>query len=74
MEDWYEPDIFRGHVREPSARDLNYIAKDINLANPTIIGRNWTAGAGKIMRVIDYALRPFPSLCSDLYLIGVKRT
>src|SRR5262249_31298523 len=29
MEDWYEPEKFRGHVREPSLADLCYIAEDI---------------------------------------------
>src|SRR5262245_4681365 len=29
LQDWYEPDVFRGHVREPTVDDLRYIARDM---------------------------------------------
>jgi 2-polyprenyl-3-methyl-5-hydroxy-6-metoxy-1,4-benzoquinol methylase len=75
MADWYEQDVFRGHVREPDVDDLRYIARDIGLENVRIIGRNWagyatTGPIRKAMPLIDRVLRFRPSLCSDLYLLG----
>lgn len=78
MEDWYEPEFFRGHVREPDVDDLRYIARDLGLVDVEILGRNW-AGRCSPRRAIraatalaDRWLRLRPSLCSDLYLIGRK--
>lgn len=79
LDDWYEANTFRGHVREPNIRDLRYIAKDMGLIDVTIFGRNWLGlASGKWMvrsltRFLDHPLRLFPSLCSNLYLIGRKR-
>ncbi len=78
MAHWYETERFRGHVREPDVDDLRYIARDMNLTDVEILGRNW---AGYLSRnrwmqlataLIDRPLRLRPSLCSDLYLIGRK--
>ncbi|MBV9124902.1 MAG: methyltransferase domain-containing protein, partial [Planctomycetes bacterium] len=78
MTDWYEPEVFRGHVREPSVADLRYIAKDMGLTDVAILGRNW-AGlhsrfgvARAVTPVIDRVLWLRPSLCSDIYLLGTK--
>jgi SAM-dependent methyltransferase len=76
MEDWYEQEVFRGHVREPDVDDLRYIARDMGLAKYEIIGRNWmgydapSAMIRKLMPVVDRVLRLRPTLCSDLYLVG----
>ncbi|MBW2421804.1 MAG: class I SAM-dependent methyltransferase, partial [Deltaproteobacteria bacterium] len=43
MAHWYEPELFRGHVREPDVDDLRYIARDMQLTEVEIIGRNWIA-------------------------------
>ena len=78
MEDWYESEIFRGHVREPDVADLRYIARDLNLNGVRIYGRNWRgySSGNPLIRlvtgIIDYPLRARPSLCSDIYLQGVK--
>ena len=78
MSDWYEPDVFRGHVREPDAGDLKYIARDMGLCKVKIIGRNWLGYRSARLpvriaaRLLDYSLRPLPSLCSDLYLVGER--
>ncbi|MCK9418605.1 MAG: class I SAM-dependent methyltransferase [Nitrospirae bacterium] len=78
MEDWYEDDRFRGHVREPDVADLRYIGADLGLKNIEILGRNWLGYQSRFnwVRVmtplIDMPLRLFPALCSDLYLIGRK--
>jgi len=79
MNDWYEAEVFRGHVREPDVTDLKYIARDMKLDNIRIFGRNWlgyTSGSlatRAVTRVIDYPLRLFPALCSDIYLVGENR-
>jgi len=76
---WYEHKVFRGHVREPDVRDLRKIAKDISLRDYQIIGCNWSGheSQSQIIRktsgIGDKILRHFPSLCSDLYLMGYKR-
>jgi SAM-dependent methyltransferase len=78
MQDWYEPDQFRGHVREPNVADLRYIAADMGLHNVKVFGRNWL-GCGSsnsairwATRLIDVPLRSLPSLCSDIYMLGKK--
>jgi 2-polyprenyl-3-methyl-5-hydroxy-6-metoxy-1,4-benzoquinol methylase len=78
MSDWYEESSFRGHVREPDVDDLHYIARDLELQNVEIIGRNWlgyhhrSALVRSVTRLVDLPLRMFPSLCADIYLIGTK--
>lgn len=78
MEDWYEQEKFRAHVREPDVGDLYYIAKDMNLADVKIYGRNWQGyySPNKVIRtstmLVDRILRPYPSLCSDIYVVGRK--
>lgn len=75
MQDWYEQPIFRGHVREASVSDLRYIANDLSLHQTRILGRNWEAiiRLGAFGWVADVVLSAMPSLCSDIYLIGLKR-
>ena len=76
MAEWYEAAEFRGHVREPDVADLRYIARDMALRNIRIIGRNWLgyASSSSLIRLFtygtDFLLRRWPSLCSDIYLIG----
>jgi SAM-dependent methyltransferase len=78
MEEWYESPVFRGHVREPDVNDLRHIARDLGLVRSTILGRNWLghANTNRLVRLgsrlIDRPLRLFPSLCSNLYLVGYK--
>jgi SAM-dependent methyltransferase len=76
MQDWYEADVFRHHVREPDVADLRYIARDMGLVDVRITGRNWlgVCSPSPAVRIattlMDYPLRLRPSLCSDLYLTG----
>lgn len=78
MADWYEPDVFRGHVREPDVPDLRYICRDLGLEVVDVVGRNWQGVKHTkplrrtVARVADHALRLFPSLCSDPYIVGRK--
>ena len=78
MQDWYEADRFRGHVREPDVNDLMYIAKDMGSQMLKVLGRNWLGyySTNSVIRLatrfMDYPLRVRPQLCSDIYLIGRK--
>ncbi len=76
MQEWYEEETFRGHVREPDVDDLRYIANDMGLINIRLLGRNWLGYHSRFRAVkiampwIDKLLQVRPSLCSDLYLIA----
>ena len=78
MADWYEQPTFRGHVREPDVGDLLYIARDLELTNTRILGRNWVGyvSSSRPIRIAtilcDRLLRHFPTLCADIYLVGYK--
>lgn len=78
MADWYESERFRGHVREPTVRDLRYIAEDLDLGQVAISGRNFLGlasdkpGRSWVTRHIDRVLQLRPELCSDIYLVGQK--
>jgi SAM-dependent methyltransferase len=75
FEDWYEPDEFHGHVREPVVEDLARIARDMELRDWRIVGRNWLGYRGgplklALTRAFDKPLRRRPSLCANIYVIG----
>jgi SAM-dependent methyltransferase len=76
LNEWYSEGVFRGHVRELDVGDLRHIARDLELRDVEIIGRNWMGiGSRKALirigaRAVDPLLRLTPGLCSDLYLIG----
>jgi SAM-dependent methyltransferase len=78
MEDWYESDRFRGHVREPTVGDLVYIAEDLGLEQVSITGRNFLGYAStnptrrRMTTLADRVIRARPALCSDIYLVGTK--
>ena len=78
MDAWYEHEKFRGHVREPSVRDLYYIARDMKLTDVKVMGRNWSTYASRnsLLRgaglLFDRLLRLRPTLCSEIYLVGRK--
>jgi SAM-dependent methyltransferase len=78
MKDWYEPEVFRGHIREPDVQDLWYIAGDLGLEDVRVLGCNWLGrqSGSRLVRglaaVLDPLMRVRPSLCSNLYLVGTK--
>lgn len=78
FEEWYGPEKFRGHVREPDVEDLRSIARDMGLVDVRILGRNWTGhySPNPLTRmaaaIVDVPLRMFPTLCGDIYLVGRK--
>ena len=76
FDDWYYPDEFRGHVREPVLADLLRIVDELGLERRAVFGRNWL-GAPRgwkrhALAAADRALRPFPMLCKDLYVLAAK--
>jgi 2-polyprenyl-3-methyl-5-hydroxy-6-metoxy-1,4-benzoquinol methylase len=75
MRFWYEPDVFRAHVREPSVSDLRYICKDLHLDILSVAGRNWLGRISypRLTKLIDPVLRMRPGWCSDIYIIATKR-
>lgn len=78
MNGWYEPEEFRGHVREPDVDDLHYIARDMGLSDVRIIGRNWLGTRSRkasirlATRIFDPVMRLRPSVCADIYLFARK--
>ena len=75
---WYNRSTFRGHVREPRVDDLLAIARDLELVEVRIFGRNWlgadsTNPAVRVAtRLTDGLLLRRPSLCSNIYLLGSR--
>ena len=78
MSDWYENEIFRGHVREPDVHDLRYMADDLRFREYRIVGKNWIGYRSRNMLIrivtpfVDKALQLNPALCSDIYLVAKK--
>lgn len=75
FEDWYEPDRFFGHVREPVVADLEKMADELGLRERAIVGRNWLGLrrgplGQRVTAIVDKPLRLRPSLCANLYLLG----
>jgi 2-polyprenyl-3-methyl-5-hydroxy-6-metoxy-1,4-benzoquinol methylase len=75
IKDWYEPDVFRAHVREPSVSDLRYICTDLDMDILVITGRNWLGRVSYplLTKLTDPFLRVRAGLCSDLYVVAAKR-
>jgi 2-polyprenyl-3-methyl-5-hydroxy-6-metoxy-1,4-benzoquinol methylase len=75
FEDWYYPAEFRGHVREPVLADLVRMIAELGFERRAVFGRNWVAAggpAGVALAAVDRALRPFPTLCKDIYVLAAK--
>ena len=78
MEDWYQQEVFRGHVREPVVRDLHYIASDLGARRRKIEGKNWLAYrhpnrlVKKAAPFFDRSMQMWPAICSDIYLTAWK--
>jgi SAM-dependent methyltransferase len=78
FDEWYEQPVFRGHVREPDVRDMRRIARDLELRDVRVFGRNWQGRASNsgliraMTAIFDLPLRLRAGWCSDLYLVGKK--
>jgi SAM-dependent methyltransferase len=77
FEDWFYSEQFRGHVREPVLSDLLRLVRELGFEKRAVWGGNWPARPLRGPRrtaawLIDHALRPFPTLCSNLYVLARK--
>jgi len=78
MQEWYEGEVFRGHVREPDVDDLHYMARSLGLREVEVAGKNWLGYSSHFPLVqmltpfADRLLQLRPSLCANIYLIGHK--
>jgi SAM-dependent methyltransferase len=77
--------VFRGHVREPTLSELKSLVEFAGLAIEGVYGRNVLAGGSTALRkfvpqrllargvgAVDGLLRCFPTLCSDIHVVGRK--
>jgi SAM-dependent methyltransferase len=75
---YWDSDVWVGHVREYTVGDLQALAKHLHLANWEILGRNWygalysSVSQRRIASSIDRVLRNLPGLCGSLFLKGNK--
>ena len=82
---WYDPEVFRGHVREPVLADLRQLVQwnDFNVVKS--YGRNFIGayshklpwlGPSTIRRLVeigDNVVKFFPTLCSDIHVLAQKK-
>ena len=86
LEEWYhEQPLFRGHVREPIVRDLHRIMEWNGFDVVATYGRNFIGRDSQVLSFLPRALRHwlgrttqsvlqyFPTLCSDIHVVGRKR-
>ncbi|MEI6656207.1 MAG: class I SAM-dependent methyltransferase [Verrucomicrobiota bacterium] len=84
LEDWYDEPVYRGHVREPILVDLCRLLEWNDYRVISTSGRNFIGRRSKVMSFLpasclrwiavgmDYVLRFFPTLCSDIHVLGQK--
>ena len=77
FDDWWEPETFRGHVREPTLGELRRMVFALGLHEEEVYGRSfrgfYRGGLVELAaRLADLPLRALPQLASDLYLRARK--
>ena len=86
LNDWYNAGdpVFRGHVREPVIADLEQLMEWNGLKVSRVYGRNFIGRRSKVLagvpapllgfaaRTSQAVLQFFPSLCSDIHVVGRK--
>jgi SAM-dependent methyltransferase len=76
--EWYEKPVYRSHVHEATVNDLWQIAADLRLTQVRVYGRNSgvylsrRAAVRAMFPPVDAILRLRASLCTEIYLAGVK--
>ena len=75
LPDWWGPDRFHGHVREPTLPELRWMVQALGLRVEGVYGRNFAGlSQGRLTRLaarlFDLPLRALPQLASDLYVVG----
>ena len=87
LDEWYHDGdpVFRGHVREPIVADLHRLLAWNHFEIVKTYGRNFIGRDSQALGFLpkqlrhglaigsDYLLRFFPTLCSDIHVIGRKR-
>lgn len=85
LEEWYNEPVFRGHVREPILSDLCSLLEWNNYRVISTSGRNFIGRRSKALSFLpaplvrwtaagtDRFLRFFPTLCSDIHVVGQKK-
>ena len=86
LAEWYHDGdpVFRGHVREPIVSDLHQLLEWNKMAHMKTYGRNFIGRDSQALAFLpkplvravaigtDYILRFFPTLCSDIHVVGRK--
>ncbi len=75
LPDWWQPDRFRGHVREPTLPELRWMVRALGLSVDAVYGRSFAGLSqggleGLAARLLDLPLRALPQLASDLYVVA----
>jgi SAM-dependent methyltransferase len=85
LDEWYQHETFRGHVREPSIADLHKLHEWNGFQVLETHGRNFIGQDSVALSFLPRSLgRPFvktankilqavPSLCSDIHVVGIKK-
>jgi len=75
FQDYFFDDV---HQRFWVKGDVEALSHYLKLSEFRLLGRNWSLYQSRkelpeaALALADNALRPFPSLCNDIYLIGRK--
>jgi SAM-dependent methyltransferase len=84
LHEWYDEPVFRGHVREPVVADLRCLLEWNGFAVRGTYGRNFIGRDSEALaflprgprhllgKATQVALQCFPSLCSDIHVIGQR--
>ena len=77
FDDWWQPETFRGHVREPTLGELRRMVRALGLREEAVFGRSFQGHyrgglAALAARALELPLRALPQLASDLYLRARK--
>ena len=82
--EWYNEAVFRGHVREPVMSDLCRILEWNDMSVVSASGRNFIGRRSRALSLLpapllrsiasgaDRVLQFFPTLCSDIHVVGQK--
>lgn len=77
--DFYEQTPWRGHIHEPTLSEFHEIMETLEFETVYTGGRNWLAYRSgysnmklQMVKTVIPLLNKFPTLCSDLYIVGRK--
>jgi SAM-dependent methyltransferase len=85
LDEWYQHEVFRGHVREPSIADLHQLYQWNGFQVVATYGRNFIGQDSVALSFLPAPLRRslagtsvkllqmVPSLCSDIHVVGIKK-